>query len=200
MIIFVIIALYQIQKREKHKKMMKTNPKNKQSYQMLLFCKKTGLSIEYNEDNNAFQFHQLHVCDDIAPFNRYAYVRINDIILFFGGYWNDSKLIVSKSVYKYSIRENKWTTFQNTLPSPLYECVAILREDDNYIHIIGGRDDKNAIVSTHMKTAVRVWDPSQLSKNEIKFINQYWIRTLEIKLGWIDDFDQIIFKYRKNKV
>ncbi|ETO07312.1 hypothetical protein RFI_30079, partial [Reticulomyxa filosa] len=46
--------------------MMKTN---KQNCQMLLFCKKTGLSIEYNEDN-IFKFHQLPVCD-IAPFDCY---------------------------------------------------------------------------------------------------------------------------------
>ncbi|ETO02477.1 hypothetical protein RFI_34953 [Reticulomyxa filosa] len=51
--------------------MMKTN---KQNYQMLLFCFKTGLSIEYDEDNNNFQFHKLHVCDYITPFCAYAYV------------------------------------------------------------------------------------------------------------------------------
>ncbi|ETO36311.1 hypothetical protein RFI_00751 [Reticulomyxa filosa] len=63
--------------------MMKTNQKNKQNYQMLLFCMETGLSIEYDEDNNTFQFYQLLVCDDIALLICYAYVRINDIILFF---------------------------------------------------------------------------------------------------------------------
>ncbi|ETO33560.1 hypothetical protein RFI_03542 [Reticulomyxa filosa] len=141
--------------------MIKTNQKNEQNYQMLLFFKDTGLSIEYDEDNNTFQFHQLPVCKSIAPFKLYAYVCINDIILFFGGY-NWEKKIYSKSVYKYSIRENEWMTFQNTLPSPLYGCVAILSEEDNHIHIIGGIDDEDTIVSTHMKTKVRVCDPSQL--------------------------------------
>ncbi|ETO08011.1 hypothetical protein RFI_29377 [Reticulomyxa filosa] len=136
--------------------MMKTN---KQNYQMLLFCFKAGLSIEYDEDNNIFQFHQLPVCDDIAPFYRYAHVYINDIILFFGG----SKFnIVSKLVHKYSIRENKWITFEDTLPNPLKDCVAILSDEDSLIHIIGGRDNKKAILSTLMKTNVRVWDHSQL--------------------------------------
>ncbi|ETO29517.1 hypothetical protein RFI_07604, partial [Reticulomyxa filosa] len=135
---------------------------HKQNYQMLLFCKKTGLSIEYNEDNNTFQFHKLYVCDDIALLYRYSYVCINDIILFFGGsYWKRNYNSVSKSVYKYSIRENKWTTFQNTLPSPLYDCVAILSEDNTHIHIIG-RGDKMSIISIHVKTEVREWDPSQL--------------------------------------
>ncbi|ETO11734.1 hypothetical protein RFI_25641 [Reticulomyxa filosa] len=169
--------------------MMKTN---KQDYQMLLFKQNTALSIKYDESNNIFQFHNLHVCKNIASFFHYAYVRVNDAILFFGG-WNDkvaAKAIISKSVHKYSIRENKWTTFQNTLPSSLYACVAILSEEGNHIHIIGGQGDRGTIVSTHMKTKVREWDPSQLV-----IIIHYWIRTLKIKLGWIDDFDKIVIKY-----
>ncbi|ETO05032.1 hypothetical protein RFI_32365 [Reticulomyxa filosa] len=164
--------------------------KNKQNYQMLLFCRKTGLSIEYSEDDNAFQFHQLPVCD--SPFFCYAYVCINDVLFSFGGYDD----CVSKSVHKYSIRENKWMTLQNTLPSPLYGCVAILSEEDNHIHVIGGHDEDTK-VSIHMKTNVRFWDPSQLSKIEIKCIIKHWIRILKIKLGWIDDFDKIITKYSK---
>ncbi|ETO03313.1 hypothetical protein RFI_34097 [Reticulomyxa filosa] len=138
--------------------MLKTNKKNKQNYQMLLFKQDTGLSIKYDEDDNTFQFQKLPVCDDIAPFYQYAYVCINDVILFFGG--NDNGL--SKSVHKYSIRENKWMTFQNTLPSPFCDCVAILSEEDNDIYIIGGVNDKDIEASTHMKTKVRAWDPSQL--------------------------------------
>ncbi|ETO33840.1 hypothetical protein RFI_03262 [Reticulomyxa filosa] len=140
--------------------MIKTKEeKNKQNYKMLLFCFKTGLSIEYDEDNNTIQFHNLHVCDDIAPLSRYAYVYVNDIILFFGGanYPN-----ISKSLHKYLIRENKWTTLQNYLPIPLYDCVAILSEEDNHVYIIGGRDDTNMEVSTHTKTKLRVCDPSLL--------------------------------------
>ncbi|ETO34208.1 hypothetical protein RFI_02885 [Reticulomyxa filosa] len=52
--------------------------KNKKINEMLLFCQKTGLSIEYDEDNNTFQFHKLPVCDDIALFFKYAYVCINE--------------------------------------------------------------------------------------------------------------------------
>ncbi|ETO34797.1 hypothetical protein RFI_02290 [Reticulomyxa filosa] len=169
---------------EQGQEMIKANEGN---YQMLLFCDKTGLSIKH-EDYSIFQFHQLHVCDDIAPFNSYAYLCINDVILFFGGYGND----LSKSVHKYSIRENKWMTFQNTLPSPLRDCIAILSEEDNHIHIIGGQDDTYSPLSIHMKTKMRIWDTSQLSKNEIKYIVQYWVRILKIKLGWIDDFNKII--------
>ncbi|ETO06062.1 hypothetical protein RFI_31336 [Reticulomyxa filosa] len=139
--------------------MMKTN--EKKSKQMLLFVYSTGLLIEYDEDDNIFQFHELPVCDDIEPFKNYAYVCINDAILLFGGYsWG--LCIFSKLVHKYLIRENKWMTFQNTLLSPLHDCIAILNEEDNHIYIIGGKNDKDTKVSTHVKTNVRIWDPSYL--------------------------------------
>ncbi|ETO36154.1 hypothetical protein RFI_00907 [Reticulomyxa filosa] len=148
---------------------------------MLLFECNVGLSIEYDEDNNTFQFFN----------NLYAYVCINDIILFFSG-WNWISGAFSKSVHKYSIRKNKWTIFPNIFPSPLYDCIAILSEGDNDIHITGGKDDKHKSVSTHMKNKVRVWNPSQLSKNEIKLIIEYWIRISQIKFGWTDDFDKLL--------
>ncbi|ETO30660.1 hypothetical protein RFI_06460 [Reticulomyxa filosa] len=143
--------------------MMKTEERSKsrkkRMCEMLLFCKKTGLSIEYNEDNNTFQFRQIPVCDEIAPFNEYAYVCINNIILFFDG-WNcksDDESVVSKLVHNYSIQENKWTTFQNTLPNLLHNCVAVLSDDNTYVHIIGGWNDKGMPVSTHMKAEVSKW-------------------------------------------
>ncbi|ETO36002.1 hypothetical protein RFI_01059 [Reticulomyxa filosa] len=131
---------------EQGQEMMK---KNKQNYEMLLFCRKTGLSIEYDENNNNFQFHQLPVCKDIAPFNGYAYVYINDVILFFGGCnWICS--VISTSVHKYSIREKKWITFKNVLPIPLCDCFVTLNNDNNYIYIIGGYNDGD-VISTNMK-------------------------------------------------
>ncbi|ETO16661.1 hypothetical protein RFI_20678 [Reticulomyxa filosa] len=165
---------------------------------MLLFKKNTGLSIEYDEDNNTFLFQKLPVCHNIKTFYQYAYVCINDIILFFGG-WKGGygfNTVVSKLVHKYSIRENKWMTFENTLPSPLYNCVAIWSKEDNHIHIIGG-SDKNIAVLTHMKTKVRAWDSSLLSNIETKFIIEYWARKLKIRLGWIDGFNKIIIKYTR---
>ncbi|ETO03406.1 hypothetical protein RFI_34005 [Reticulomyxa filosa] len=60
------------------------------------------------ENNNTFQFHQL-------PFYSYVYVHINDVPLFFGRRDNKFVDVVSKSVHKYSIRENKWMAFQNAL-------------------------------------------------------------------------------------
>ncbi|ETO03209.1 hypothetical protein RFI_34201 [Reticulomyxa filosa] len=174
--------------------MIKTNEEKNKNYQIMLFYKKIGLSIEYNEDNNTFQFHQLPVCDDIAQLYAYAYLCINDVIFFFGGFGDKA---ASKSVHKYSIREKKWMTFQNTLPNPLFNCIAILSEEDNYIHIIGGKNNNCAILLTHMKTKVSLWDHSLLSKNEIKYIIQNWIRISEINFGWIDDFDKIIIKYSR---
>ncbi|ETN98446.1 hypothetical protein RFI_39054 [Reticulomyxa filosa] len=141
---------------------MKTNQeKIKQNFEMLLFCYHTGLSIEYDEDNNTFKFYQLPVCNDMKPFYQYAYVYVNDITLFFGG---SNYPTISKSVHKYSIRKNKWMTFQNILPSPLRDCVAILSEDNTYVYIIGGENGNNMPMSIHMKTEVSEW----LSEEEMK--------------------------------
>ncbi|ETO33895.1 hypothetical protein RFI_03201 [Reticulomyxa filosa] len=57
-----ITCSYNNIKNGQGQEIMKTN---RQNYQMLLFCEKTGLSIEYNEDNNSFQFHELPVCLNI---------------------------------------------------------------------------------------------------------------------------------------
>ncbi|ETN98787.1 hypothetical protein RFI_38700, partial [Reticulomyxa filosa] len=117
---------------ENEQEMMKGNKKNK-NIKMLLFHKKAGLSIRYDETNNNFRYYAKEVCEDIAPFWNYGYVRINDIILFFGG----SSKTVSNSMYKYSIRENKWMISQDVLPVPLDGCIAMLSKDSKYVHIIG---------------------------------------------------------------
>ncbi|ETO25084.1 WD repeat-containing protein [Reticulomyxa filosa] len=152
---------------------------NKQNYQMLLFCGKTGLSIEYNENNNTFQFRQLSVCKDIATLISYAYVYINGVILFFGG-WDVNDSVVSKSVYKYSIRKKKWNNLK----------IYCLLDYNSYIYIIGGHN-----TSTNMKIRLSELIDHMQTKNEIKFIIQHWIRILKIRLGWIDDFNKIITKY-----
>ncbi|ETO02314.1 hypothetical protein RFI_35121 [Reticulomyxa filosa] len=113
---------------------MKTNEEKNKNDQMLLFCKKTGLSIEYDEDNNNFQFHRLPVCDNIALFSYYEYVCINDVIFFFGGFGYGVASIIAQVV-------NSRKQMNDILPNPLFNCIAILSED-NYIHIIRGKDDK----------------------------------------------------------
>ncbi|ETO05287.1 WD repeat-containing protein [Reticulomyxa filosa] len=160
----------------------KDNIKKNKNYEIILFHQATGLSIKYNENKNM----------DIASLKQYAYVCINDVILFFGGLGSSD---ASKLVHKYSIKEKKWFTFEYTLPIPLYDCCGIWNENDAYIHIIGGNDDKGS-VAVHMKTKMNEWmDFQQLSKDNVKLIIEYWTRTLKIKLGWINDFNNMIIRY-----
>ncbi|ETO32859.1 WD-40 repeat protein [Reticulomyxa filosa] len=142
------------------------SPENKENNKLILFCRHTGLSIEYDEDRGFFQYDQLPVCDDIAKLYHYAYVRTNDAILFFGGW--DGYEVVSDLVYKYSIRKKTWTTFEDTLRIPMNDCFVVLNEVSNYIHIIGGK---------------------------IKLAIQHGIRVLKIKVGWANDLNKIIIKY-----
>ncbi|ETO17682.1 hypothetical protein RFI_19640 [Reticulomyxa filosa] len=49
--------------------------------------------------------------------------------------------------------QKKCIYFENTLPIPLYNCFGILNKI-TFTHIIGGRDGKNDVVTTHIKTKV----------------------------------------------
>ncbi|ETO34588.1 hypothetical protein RFI_02503 [Reticulomyxa filosa] len=132
-----------------------TTDSDKDKNQMLLFCYKTGLSIEYNEDTNTFSFQKLPVCSALFSFNRYGYVRICDAILFFGGN-NENKNNALKTIYSYSITRNKWKKLEYILPMPLSYCFVTLNADNTYVHIIGGFNGKRDL-STHIKINIDKW-------------------------------------------
>ncbi|ETO32360.1 hypothetical protein RFI_04757 [Reticulomyxa filosa] len=129
--------------------------KNKRKHEMLLFCQDKGFSIEYDEDDNNFKFNEVWVCSTIRPFYAYAYVCINDFILFFGGHTTDDDC--SKDVHKFSMTTNKWRKFEHTLPSPLYACFGTLSRDNTFVHIIGGKYDKKNVSALHIKANVKEW-------------------------------------------
>ncbi|ETO23704.1 hypothetical protein RFI_13476 [Reticulomyxa filosa] len=142
---------------------------NKKMNEMILFCDKIGFSIKHNEDSNIFQFHKLHVCTTMRSFNRYAYIYVNDCILFFGG-WNgrhNTEKIVLKDVHKYSTKEDKWTMFEHNLPVALCGSVAILSEDKTLVYVLGGNDGKNAL-STNMRAKIENW--TEETEKEKKWI------------------------------
>ncbi|ETO11796.1 G-protein beta WD-40 repeats containing protein [Reticulomyxa filosa] len=205
-----------------------TNNNNK----MLLFCKNIGLSIDYNEGNNTFQFNDVWICSTIRLFNEYAYVYVDDFILFFDGHTGPF-IDTSKAIYKYSISKNKWIEFEYNLTISLKGCTGTLSEDRNYIYFFGGNYQNNKS-STNFKTKVKEWmreeetekerqwiieerekmnidrikkqlknitgdfDIEEWKKkrlNEIETIIEYWLRSLSIKIGWINDFTIITLKY-----
>ncbi|ETO01856.1 hypothetical protein RFI_35583 [Reticulomyxa filosa] len=55
-----------------------------------------GLSIEYDENNDKFEFRNLWICTSVRQLSRYACLCINDSVLFFGGFDNDNDSIVHK--------------------------------------------------------------------------------------------------------
>ncbi|ETO04569.1 WD-40 repeat-containing protein, partial [Reticulomyxa filosa] len=132
---------------------------------MLLFCYETILSILYNENDNKFEFHKIRILSNITSISYYAYVHIDDFVLFFGG-WNgildnfgpDHDLIpnenISNKIYKYTISEERCVTLDQALPIPLSCCVATLNEDNQSVHISGGYYD-NALVSAHIKMKIK---------------------------------------------
>ncbi|ETO34966.1 Pfs, NACHT and WD domain protein, partial [Reticulomyxa filosa] len=127
---------------------------NQNIHEMMLFHKNTGLSIEYDENYNIFQFYDVRVCTTLRPFCCYGFVYVNDCILFFGGY-NETKNDL-REVYQYSIVKDQWIKFKSTLPMSLNCCTAILSGDQKFVYIIGGYDE-NKILSVNMKTIVKKW-------------------------------------------
>ncbi|ETO14668.1 hypothetical protein RFI_22703 [Reticulomyxa filosa] len=83
---------------------------NKKKHDMILFCERTGLDIEYDEDKNVFQFYKFRICSTNHN-SRYGYVCMNGIVFFFGGSEGASSII-----HKYSIFENRWMKFEHNLP------------------------------------------------------------------------------------
>ncbi|ETO05513.1 hypothetical protein RFI_31882 [Reticulomyxa filosa] len=139
--------------------------KRKNNNRMLLFCYETILSILYNENDNKFEFHKIRILSNITSISYYAYVHIDDFVLFFGG-WNgildnfgpDHDLIpnenISNKIYKYTISEERCVTLDQALPIPLSCCVATLNEDNQFVHVLGGYYDY-ALVSAHIKMKIK---------------------------------------------
>ncbi|ETO30147.1 WD-40 repeat-containing protein, partial [Reticulomyxa filosa] len=153
----------------------------KKENEMLLFCRNKGYLLTYNEKTCTISSKKIWICSPMQLLSYYAYIHINNNILFFGGYDGFRSESVSKSLYKYSIEENTWTQLEYTLPLPLYACSAIINEqkDDTFIHIIGGQSNDNILLSTHMKINIKklikeeslneqIWKFKEQEKRDIK--------------------------------
>ncbi|ETO18446.1 hypothetical protein RFI_18819, partial [Reticulomyxa filosa] len=135
------------------KKNANANKANKNNI-MLLFCFMTGLSIEYDEDNNSFQFHKVRVCTSIRSFYRYPFVCVDNFILFFGGVNRSGD--TSILLHKYSIIRNKWMKHEQPLSISRGNYIALLSEDKSFVYMLGMPIDHDG-VSTLKKTEVKKW-------------------------------------------
>ncbi|ETO11336.1 hypothetical protein RFI_26039 [Reticulomyxa filosa] len=142
----------------------------KKQTEMTLFCEKTGLSIVYDEQDNTFQMNKLWVCTTMRTIIKYAYVCVDNFILFFGGRDYNS-LTASKAVYKYSMKDDKWTKFERTLPLPLSGCVGVLSQDHAFVHILGGDDGSDKLL-THVKTNVVEWTRQETNVEQLWAIQE----------------------------
>ncbi|ETO08609.1 hypothetical protein RFI_28779, partial [Reticulomyxa filosa] len=146
----------------------------KKKHELMFFSQSNGLSIEYDEENNIFQFHKVRVCTSIKSFVFYGYVYINDVILFFGGHDN-AEVGATREIHKYSTTQNKWTKSEHILPIALSDYVALLSEDNVYIHILGENDGKKD-TGTYMKTRLTEWIQEETE------IERQWITEEEEKI------------------
>ncbi|ETO07301.1 hypothetical protein RFI_30089 [Reticulomyxa filosa] len=136
---------------------------------MLLFYRDTGLFISYDEDYNNFEFQDVPVCTSLAPLNRYAYVTINDCVLFFGGY-GGYVIGYSNAVHMYAMTTNQWMKLEHILPAPLGGCTGVLRADGTFVHIVGGTggSDMNT-TNMHLEASVmQLRDAMQALHKKVK--------------------------------
>ncbi|ETO07821.1 hypothetical protein RFI_29569, partial [Reticulomyxa filosa] len=148
--------------------------KNKENNRMLLFSRDIGLSIQYNENNNLFQFDKMRICNTLRPLYRCAYTIIdNNCILFFGG---NSQYGPSDNMHKYIITENKWMKYQQILPSLSRDCIAVLNGDKTSVHIIG-LFNNNIKELTHLKT-----NACEYMKED----NRQWVEE-DKEIVWIEE-------------
>ncbi|ETO05006.1 hypothetical protein RFI_32390 [Reticulomyxa filosa] len=131
----------------------------KSKNEQILFYKKTGLLINYDETNSTFKFQKMRVCTSIKDSFSYGFIHIDDFIFFFGGR-RDFEHGGSNEIHKYSVTENKWIKLEYTLPIELADCNTILSEDNKYVHIIGGTSE-GRVLATHMKTRIEEWIKSK---------------------------------------
>ncbi|ETO04736.1 hypothetical protein RFI_32661 [Reticulomyxa filosa] len=160
----------------------------KNEHEMLLFCDKMGLLINYHEDNNQFRFCKIRVCSTLRLFSFYTYFYINDFILFFGGH-GGVDAVASNKAYRYSVAQNKWMQFEHNLPIGMYGSAGALDEGNAFVHIVGGRDDNDCILSTHIKTNVKKW------MNECSAKEKQWI----IEEGKKEDIEREIEDIKRVK-
>ncbi|ETO24099.1 hypothetical protein RFI_13060 [Reticulomyxa filosa] len=165
------------------------------SNKMLLFCEHTGLSIDYDEECDIFEIDKVRVCSAIRPFNRYAYVCVGDVILFFGG-WSTAS--VSKETFKYSMKEDKWTKCDCIFPHDLKYSVAVVDADNTYVHIIGGFDG-NRDSNMHMRANIETWTKEKTEREKLWTLQEEAITKKEEMQKEIDDIIMIKQKIEKIK-
>ncbi|ETO20500.1 hypothetical protein RFI_16717 [Reticulomyxa filosa] len=134
-----------------------STPKNAKS-EMILFCERKVLLIEYDEDNsNHFRCNDMVTYATTQPCSEYAYVRVDCSVLFFGGCSKDGTAD-SKTVYRYSVEHNNWMKYDATMPLPLRACTSVLSEDCSFVYIIGGgRDYNKQETALLLRTKVQDW-------------------------------------------
>ncbi|ETO18391.1 hypothetical protein RFI_18871, partial [Reticulomyxa filosa] len=155
----------------------------KANVEMLLFCKKTGLSINYDEDRKKFDIAYVHICSSMRMLHYYAFVCANGMVLFFGGVRESPP--DSADVYKYVIEEDKWVKCEQALPYPLTNCTAVVSGDHEHVHIIG-----SSLGSVHLRTKLKDWMRRDTKAEKLWIVEEEDFREIEKVNCEINDMQQ----------
>ncbi|ETO11881.1 hypothetical protein RFI_25495, partial [Reticulomyxa filosa] len=137
--------------------------------EMLLFCQKTGLSIDYDEYQNKFDVANVHMCSTMRTLSHYAFLCTSGMVLFFGGI--DGLRLSSANVHKYMIEENKWVMCTLALPHSLADCAAVVCGGHENVHVMGGL--------THIKAELKYWMKCDTQNEKLWITEEQGLREME---------------------
>ncbi|ETO29148.1 WD repeat-containing protein, partial [Reticulomyxa filosa] len=128
---------------------------NESINEMIVFDRNIRLSIRYDEDKNIFKYHKARTYKHFKSFHSSGCVRFNDLILYY-------------------LSDNTWLKYEKSVPISLDDCVAVMSEDKNFVHIFGTTDG-NANECIHVKTQVNEW-----IQKETKIEKQWMLKDKEL--------------------
>ncbi|ETO30866.1 hypothetical protein RFI_06254 [Reticulomyxa filosa] len=126
------------------------------SSSVLLFFKSTALWIDYDESTKSTTttttttttMKRLALIEDLRDYYSYGFVFVQNHILLFGG--RNEEGCRRDDIYLYSVQHNVWTKSKHKLPFKMSGCTAVLSTDRQFIHILGGKNERSERQSLHL--------------------------------------------------
>eukprot|EP01084_Bolivina_argentea_P278762 476383_1 len=166
----------------------------------LIFNKDIMFKGIYNTSDDFLKFENMYNIvkfDDIVKYDQdvfwnFVYLRYDNYILVFGGgAWGPDL----DDIVVFDINNNYWWKSRIKLPLPIdasnNNCFI---DENNYVHIMGGYSGGNhCTLSCHYSISMR---NIILLRDELDKVISYWIKQDKTnKIGWLVDFNLVIYKY-----
>ena len=132
-------------------------------------------------------------------FGYLANVYLNRYIIVTGGIDRKDNKKVLDSIYVFDIKKETWQLLNIKIPIAYCSSINnIYCHNNNTIHILGGENENYEYLNSHYSFKLLY-----IGLYDISIINSilnYWIIKNNINIGWIQEFNNIIFDYCHNQM